>query len=183
MLSNTKSNNVPNVPNTRASRRNGTFAYGRKVVNNMSEPPKNPKNPKQKQYKKDIKIYQVDIVSQYGNRNCISVWETSDDKMNQHFGKADNNYQNYFSFTDNRGKTIYNVDLRSGWKYRRTLRWNKNKITEDGTKGDWQDLKSWYAEKNSDGTEENTEEIVEMEASFDLEDKNMFPKLSTKLNP
>ena len=138
-----------------------------------------------KQYKKDIKIYQVDTVSKYGNRNCFTVWETSDAKMNQHFGEADKNQQNYFSFTDNRGKTIYNVDLRSGWKYKKTLRWNKNKIAEDGTKGDWQDLKSLYAEKNAQEVDMDivedmvvVNEMEKEEAKFDLEDTEMFPTLN-----
>lgn len=95
---------------------------------------------------KDRRIYTV-RVSTRGGGVIYKAWEYSDENMNHHFRCADEENQHFFSFTDIRGKEIKNVELLSGWRYKMTLRWNHDKVSTDGSQGDWQDVRDWYSER------------------------------------
>jgi hypothetical protein len=121
--------------NATAGRRNGSYKRSTKSY-------------KKRTYVKDRRIYTVLVATRSGDK-VYKVWEHSDDKMNEHFGAADVEGKECFSFTDIRDKTLTNVVLRAGWRYKMTLRWNPEKDAKDGSKGDWQDIRQWYSERDS----------------------------------
>ena len=171
------------VPNTKASRRSGAYKYGQKIVKKIQNHDDNNNKKKRQDKPKDRKIYSVQTVSKYGNVNNFTVWEENDWKMNRHFGNADKNGKNYFSIKDIRGKTITNVDLRKGWEYKKTLRWNPNIMASDGSSGGWQDIKQWHRERknnieNNKTNVDNLELNTSKETDLFAYDEKGFPDLS-----
>jgi len=83
-------------------------------------------------YPKDkIRIYKVSKLKD-GNHHEISVWETSDDRMNEHFLNAKSRY---FSFLDVRGRIMCKIDRDKYWRFSTTLKrhrphpeWNTSSI-------------------------------------------------------
>jgi hypothetical protein len=136
--------------NTRAGRRSGSFKRSQEAISDISQRNKGSAKSynKRMDYVKDRRIYTV-LVSTRGGTSVYKAWEHSDDKMNDHFGAAEAEGKRFFSFTDIREKTLTNVDLHAGWRYKMTLRWNPEKDAHDGSKGDWQDVRQWYSERDS----------------------------------
>ena len=82
-----------------------------------------------------------------------------------------------------RGKTITNVDLRKGWEYKKTLRWNPNIMASDGSSGGWQDIKQWHRERknnieNNKTNVDNLELNTSKETDLFAYDEKGFPDLS-----
>ena len=196
--------------NTRAGRRNGSFKRSQEAMSEMSKRNKGSAKSynKRRSYVKDRRIYTV-LVSTRGGTSVYKAWEHSDDKMNEHFGAADAEGKRFFSFTDVRGKTLTNVDLHAGWRYKMTLRWNPEKDAHDGSKGDWQDIRQWYSERDSKreaarnereqrdiaqqkihpsrfqglGEDEGVEEMnPRVLAEGAIDDKRQFPSLKVVIN-
>lgn len=113
--------------------------------------------------KKDLRIYTVKVSTNKGPA-IYKAWEHSDKDMDDHFRGSERRILSFtdargeinnivvFSFTDARGKIIHNVDVNSGWKHKRTLRWNPHKISLGGSKGDWQDIRQWHNERKQKKT-------------------------------
>lgn len=184
--------------NTKAGRRNGSFKRSQDAMSESSQRNKSKGNRngggrsyQSRDFKPDQRIYTV-LISTRGGSAVYKAWEKNDDAMNAHFGAADSAGQSYFSFKDCRGKDLTNVDLRAGWRYKMTLRWNDKKIARDGSEGDWQDIRQWYQERDAkrasagyqeDGggdLEEEDEQCQTPPRSLHLsrmEDKDSFPSL------
>ena len=111
-------------------------------------------NHKRQEYVKDRRIYTVKVSTSQGSA-IYKAWEHSDDDMNHHFRVADEAGIRFFSFTDVRGKFFRNVDVKAGWRYKMTLRWNPQKISAQGKQGDWQDIRQWYNEKKNKKLRQN----------------------------
>jgi hypothetical protein len=194
--------------NTRAGRRNGSYKHSQKAIADRSRRNKHSskrdggnRSYQSRNLKPDQRIYTV-LVSTRGGTAVYKAWEKDDAAMNRHFGDADDAGERFFSFKDIRGKEITNVDLHAGWRYKMTLRWNDEKIARDGSKGDWQDIRKWYEERDSkrhqpDLAEENIHpsrfqglgEDVEMEevsprvlAEGAISSEKEFPSLKVVIN-
>ena len=130
--------------NTRAGRRNGSYQKSQQAIHDRHQRNKgSAKNYPREERKKDRRIYTVKVSARNGTA-IYKAWEHTDEDMDNHFRNAE---RRFFSFTDVRGKTIHNVDVNSGWRYKMTLRWNPHKFAHDGSKGDWQDLRQWHQER------------------------------------
>jgi predicted DCC family thiol-disulfide oxidoreductase YuxK len=123
--------------NTKAGRRNGSYQKSHQWNKESA------KNYPREERRRDRRIYTVKVSTRDGTA-IYKAWEHTDNDMDNHFRDAD---QRFFSFNDVRGKTIHNVDVNSGWRYKMTLRWNPHKVAHDGSKGDWQDLRQWHHER------------------------------------
>ena len=130
--------------NTRAGRRNGSYKRSQQAIHDRHQRNKgSAKQYPREERRRDRRIYTVKVSTRDGTA-IYKAWEHTDNDMDNHFRDAD---RRFFSFTDVRGKTIHNVDVNSGWRYKMTLRWNPHKVAHDGTKGDWQDLRQWHHER------------------------------------
>lgn len=179
--------------NTKAGRRNGSFKRSQQAIHGRHQRNKgSAQNYPREERKRDCRIYTVKVSTRDGTA-IYKAWEHTDNDMDNHFRDSE---QRFFSFTDVRGKTLHNVDVNSGWRYKMTLRWNPHKAAHDGSNGDWQDLRQWYHEREQRGEQpvqkyqkpyaspQHSEEkkVPEMTQQF-LASQEMFPKLTVVYKP
>jgi hypothetical protein len=166
----TPKNNRSLGANTRAGRRNGSFKRSERAVGHFRDQNKGRAEARQRAQQEranrrpDRRIYTV-LVSTRNGTQIYKVWERNDQDMGEHFLNAP---QRYFSITDIRGKEIRNIDRTSGWRYKMSLRWNPEKVADDGSKGDWQNLREWHEERNDNFQQRKEQRQAEWEAQGEI---------------